>query len=89
MNKGYLGCFGSEEYDHVIQWLLERFGNGAYYLKLIDEDNRMTGYNFVLEIDAPYDDESCQRFQELRVFKSLTRFFRRTADEYREKDQDT
>ena len=57
-NKGYLGCFVGKQADDVIYRVRAEFGGGTYYLKLIDEDRRMTGYNFTAHMEGPPDEGS-------------------------------
>ena len=56
--------------------LRNEYGYGTYYLKLLDEDGNMTGYNFSVDIDDPDDMETLDRLESLRNRKAMTRLFK-------------
>lgn len=81
--KGYLGYFASERYDDLEIWISCTFGAGRYYVKLLDENNKMTGLNFFVEVDDPYDDESRKQMEELKTIRAFTRAFRSQSRQLR------
>ena len=87
-DRGYLGYFASEKYDDVISWLSYTFGAGTYYLKLLDERNMMTGYNFIADVYGPLDEESRRQLEELEVIRTFTRIFRSQIRQMKKWDQE-
>ena len=85
-NRGYLGCFGSRDPGSVLQWLKETYGEGIYYLKLLGEGGRMTGYNFRVCIDDVDEDKEAE-FAELRLLKTLSGSYRKMARQLKESSQ--
>ncbi len=75
-DKGYVGFFAFEDLEHVFTTLQNDLGYGTYYLKLLDEDNRMTGHNFALTVAAPNDVERGEKLAELRELRKLKRYAR-------------
>jgi len=72
--RGYVGFFVFEKLDEVFTTLQDDLGYGVYYLKLLDENNRMTGHNFSLSIISdPPDDDRAEKLEELRDLKATTR----------------
>lgn len=47
--KGYLGLVRTSDIDRIAPWLLSQFGEGYYFLKLLDEEDRMTDSDFWVE----------------------------------------
>ena len=72
--KSYVGFFAFEEYDHIESELSYALGAGTYYLKLLDENNRMTPYTFVVHLLDP-DEERQEELAELRSIKQMTRHY--------------
>jgi len=70
--KSYVGFFAFEEYYHIERELSYELGAGTYYLKLLDENNRMTPYTFVVYLLDP-DEERQEELAELRSIKRMTR----------------
>ncbi len=83
-NKGYLGFYGVEQYYHIIDLLEREFGAGTYYLKLLDEDNRMTGYTFAVYICDPSDEDEYDQVEELRKLRRDNRFYKHQIRKLRE-----
>ena len=75
-DKGYVGFFAFEDLQHVYNTLRYELGHGVYYLKLLDENNRMTGHNFALTVAAPPDEETAEKLAELRELKEAKRYAR-------------
>lgn len=72
--RGYVGFFVFEKLSEVFTTLQNDLGYGVYYLKLLDENNRMTGLNFSLSIISdPSDDDRAEKLEELRELKATTR----------------
>lgn len=73
-DKGYVGFFVFEDLQYVRTTLRNDLGHGVYYLKLLDEHNRMTGLNFSLSIISdPSDDDRAEKLEELRELKTTIR----------------
>ncbi len=72
--KGYVGLFIFENLRHVRNTLQDELGAGIYYLKLLDENNRMTGHNFTVSVGAPNDPERVDKLEELRELKETKRY---------------
>ena len=66
--KGYVGFFAFEKYEYIELDLSYALGEGTYYLKLLDENNRMTRYTFVVHLDDPDDPE---RQEELEYKRNM------------------
>lgn len=75
-DKGYVGFFAFEDLQYVYTTLQNDLGYGTYYLKLLDEDNRMTGHNFALSVPAPNDAERVEKLAELRQLREVKRYAR-------------
>jgi len=85
LNKGYLGFFACQEYDELKDWLSQNFGAGTYYLKLLDEGNRMTGRNYTIEIEDPHDEENRAKLgaaRDIRMLKSLLGIRKRKLEKH-------
>lgn len=72
--KGYAGFFAFEDLRQVFTTLQNDLGYGTYYLKLLDENNRMTGHNFTLSVSAPDDAERVEKLAELRELREAKRY---------------
>jgi hypothetical protein len=74
-NRGYIGLFVSRRYADVVKWLRENHGDGTYILKLLDEGEKMTRFNFALCI-TDVDEETQEMIDDLESIKSFTKIFR-------------
>jgi len=73
-DKGYVGFYAFENLRYVHTTLKNELGGGTYYLKLLDEDNCMTGHNFSLNVSAPDDAERVEKLAELRELREAKRY---------------
>ncbi len=72
-DKGYVGFFAFENLRQVFTTLKNDQGYGTYYLKLLDEDNRMTGHTFTLSVPDPDDEERAETLAKLRDLREARR----------------
>ncbi len=74
----YLGCYGSDSANDVIELIREDHGGGTYHLKLLDNNYRMTGYNFTINIAGIIPETEAERkaLKELKFWKEFIEIYK-------------
>ena len=74
---GYLGFYCSDNIMEVMDLIRRDHGNGKYHLKLLDAENRMTGYNFTMALEFAMSREEQDDISETKNMRNMRRIFRK------------
>jgi len=85
-NRGYIGCYCGSNIWEVEKIIQDEYGEGTYYLKLLDADYRMTGFTFTLELEDTPDKEVRNDCLEVELIESMAMFARGLSPAEKQKE---